>query len=66
MEKWIIFFEVKYILGKVFFMNGVTTTGQPVDKDKIGSISHFAHRDKFKMDVKKNTLLVLKNNKKAL
>lgn len=39
------------------------TTGQPVDKDKIGSVPHFAHQDKFEMGAKKETLLVLKKTK---
>lgn len=54
MEKGLIFIEVRFTSwGKVFVINDVTTIGQPMDKDKIGSIPHFAHQDKLKMDVKK-------------
>lgn len=41
---------------------GVTTIGQSVDKDKIGSIPYYAHHAKLKMNVKKETIEVLQEN----
>lgn len=54
-----------HIRGKELFNKSpivVKTIGQPVDKDKIGSIPYYAHHDKLKMNVKKETIEVLQEN----
>lgn len=50
-EMHCVFFSEIHNRKRTFLTNSVKITRQPVDKDKIGSVPHFSHQDKFEMGV---------------